>query len=100
MTTIRSNKLKKIISEKHNKTVEIMRHKFSLNDITFEKASSSSVELKFPLLLQTLHKTMSLQTTINNLIIKIYGEIVEHIKTEFIDSIREICDFICRIGSL
>lgn len=100
MTTIRSNKMKKIISEKREKTIEIMGHKFSLDDITFEKASSNSVELKFPLLLQTLHKTIALQNTINNLISKIYGEIIERIKTDFIESIRDICDFICRIDVL
>ena len=94
MTKTRAKKLSSLIKDVG---VEICDRNFNLKEIYFKSAGSNNDEVCFPLLIEILHKRLTLQEHIHKEMNIIYLDILCHISENLLPEIRKISNYLCNI---
>jgi DNA mismatch repair protein MutS len=69
----------------------------SLKDVKFIKASSTNVDIDFPLLNEICKNLLSLKDVINNIIMKTYLEVLKNLDNHYFKELEELAYYVSKI---
>jgi len=99
ITNNRAEQIKSTIKDK-NIEVQIGDSSFKLSEIKFVKASSSNMEISFPLLTKVCKSIIIYKNTLNELITTTYLQVLNKLEDTFFTQLEEISSYVARLDVL
>jgi len=100
ITKKRGNVLKSIMADIKNRKIELNNCQFSLDEVKFVSASTSTDEIHFPLLTQVTKELYRLTEEINVTILQVYQDILNSFETLWFMDLEDLSKYVAKLDVL